>query len=70
MIVQFLKNSRPRTYSERTKIVSYIREWFDLDRNLTPFYTMAKADPLLKWPAQEFYGLRLIGVPDLFEALC
>ncbi|MCH1625249.1 DNA glycosylase [Ferdinandcohnia quinoae] len=51
-------------------IVKYIREWFDLDRDLTPFYKMANSDPLLKIPAQQFYGLRLLGIPDLFEALC
>ena len=70
MIVQFLKGSTPQKQSERDGVVSYIREWFDLDRDLTPFYVLAKADPLLKGPAQKFYGLRVIGVPDLFEALC
>lgn len=70
MIVQFLKDSRPLKQSDREEVVRYIREWFDFDRDLTPFYEMAKADPLLKGPIQEFSGLRLIGVPDLFEALC
>ncbi len=70
MIVQFLKDSRPQNQSDHAAIVLYIRDWFDLDRDLTPFYEMAKADPLLKGPVQEFYGLRVIGVPDLFEALC
>ncbi|MDR7076208.1 DNA-3-methyladenine glycosylase II [Neobacillus niacini] len=70
MIVQFLKDSRPLRQSDREEVVRYIREWFDFDRDLTPFYEMAKADPLLKGPIQEFSGLRLIGVPDLFEALC
>ncbi|WP_066071308.1 DNA-3-methyladenine glycosylase family protein [Neobacillus soli] len=70
MIVQFLNDSRPRNKSERAEIVRYIREWFDLDRDLSPFYEMAKADTLLKGPVAEFFGLRVIGVPDLFEALC
>ncbi|MEH7275405.1 DNA-3-methyladenine glycosylase family protein, partial [Neobacillus vireti] len=70
MIVHFLKDSSPRKQSDREKVIGYIREWFDLDRELTPFYEMATADPLLKKPIQEFSGLRLIGVPDLFEALC
>ncbi len=70
MIVQFLGDSRPHKQTELAEVVRYIREWFDLDRDLTPFYAMAKADPLLKKPVQEFYGLRVIGVPDLFEALC
>ncbi|WP_249366774.1 DNA-3-methyladenine glycosylase family protein [Neobacillus rhizophilus] len=70
MIVQFLKDIRPGNLAECAAVVSYICEWFDLNRDLKPFYEMAKSDPLLKNPVQEFYGLRVIGVPDLFEALC
>lgn len=49
--------------------VRYVREWFDLDRDLTPFYALAASDPLLGPLVQEHDGLRLVGVPDLFEAL-
>ncbi|MFJ6211131.1 DNA glycosylase [Lysinibacillus sp. NPDC092081] len=70
MVVQFLNDSRPIEKWQREEIVKYIYEWFDLDNDLTPFYEMAKADPLLKMPAQKFYGLRVVGIPDLFEALC
>ncbi|MFD1953249.1 DNA-3-methyladenine glycosylase family protein [Paenibacillus thailandensis] len=48
----------------------YVREWFDLDHELQPFYAMADADPLLQGAAGRFRGLRLMGIPDLFEALC
>ncbi|WP_433594814.1 DNA-3-methyladenine glycosylase 2 [Lysinibacillus xylanilyticus] len=70
MVVQFLNESRPSEKWQREEIVKYIHEWFDLDNDLTPFFEMAKADPLLKMPARKFYGLRVIGIPDLFEALC
>ncbi|WP_421052357.1 DNA glycosylase, partial [Lysinibacillus capsici] len=70
MVVQFLNGSRPIEKREREKIATYILEWFDLDNDLTPFYEMANTDPLLQIPAQKFYGLRVIGIPDLFEALC
>lgn len=70
MIVHFLKDYSPDNKAERADIVRYIREWFDLDRDLAPFYELAKGDPLLEAPLQDFYGLRVIGVPDLFEALC
>jgi DNA-3-methyladenine glycosylase II len=70
IVVHFLNNSCPSELWQREEIVKYIREWFDLDTNLTPFYEMAQADPLLKVPVEEFYGLRVIGIPDLFEALC
>lgn len=70
MNVQFLNDSRPIEKWKREEIVNYIHEWFDLKNDLTPFFEMAKTDPLLKMPAQKFYGLRVIGIPDLFEALC
>ncbi|MBG9456344.1 DNA-3-methyladenine glycosylase [Lysinibacillus sphaericus] len=70
MVVQFLNNTRPNEKWKREEIVKYMYEWFDLNNDLTPFYEMANADPLLKMPAQKFYGLRVIGIPDLFEALC
>ncbi len=70
MVVQFLNDSRPIEKWERQEIVTYIQEWFDLDNDLTPFYEMANTDPLLKIPAQKYSGLRVIGIPDLFEALC
>lgn len=50
--------------------VAYVREWFDLERDLAPFYQMAEGDSLLREPSRRFYGLRLLGIPDLFEALC
>ena len=56
MVVQFLNGSRPIEKREREKIATYIIEWFDLDNELTPFYEMANTDPLLKIPAQKFYG--------------
>jgi len=70
MIVQFLGGSKPTEKWERKEVVDYMREWFDLDRDLTPFYKMAKADPLLKKPVEKLFGLRVIGVPNLFETLC
>lgn len=70
MVIQFLNDSKPIEKWKRQEIVTYIHEWFDLDNDLTSFYEMAKADPLLKIPVQKFYGLRVIGIPDLFEALC
>ncbi|WP_419957930.1 DNA glycosylase [Psychrobacillus psychrotolerans] len=47
----------------------YVREWLDLDNDLRPFYEMAKKDNLLYNAVDEFYGLRNIGIPDLFEAI-
>lgn len=70
MIIQFIGESNPTEKWQQQDVANYICEWFDLERDLTPFYKMAKADPLLRKPAEKLFGLRVIGVPNLFEALC
>ncbi|MFJ7953361.1 DNA-3-methyladenine glycosylase 2 [Lysinibacillus sp. NPDC096418] len=57
------------TNSVRGKIAAYICEWFDLERDLSRFYEMASNDKILQPLAQKYYGLRMICMPDLFEAL-
>lgn len=44
--------------------------WFDMETNLKPFYRMAKNDAVLKHIADRYYGLRIVSIPDLFEAIC
>jgi DNA-3-methyladenine glycosylase II len=70
LIVRFLGESVPTNKNLRADVAQYVREWFDLDRDLRPFYDMAKKDLLLGKAVESFYGLRIIGIPDLFEALC
>ncbi|SKD10344.1 DNA-3-methyladenine glycosylase II [Chitinophaga ginsengisegetis] len=50
-------------------IIRYITHWWHLDANLQPFYQYTQTDPLLKGLAEKYNGLRLIGMPDLFEAI-
>jgi DNA-3-methyladenine glycosylase II len=47
----------------------YITRWLHLDADLHPFYDFAATDKVLAPLATRFNGLRLIGIPDLFEAL-
>lgn len=54
----------------RLAAADYIIDWFDLEKNLEPFYKMAAKDMVLWNVVQKHKGLRIIGVPDLFEALC
>jgi DNA-3-methyladenine glycosylase II len=54
----------------RKAVCLYVREWFDLDNDLTGFYDLAARDPLLKNVVKKFYGYRIVGLPDLFESLC
>lgn len=60
---------KPVPHQMKGEIAAYIHDWFDLGTSLTPFYEMAQTDPLLKMPAEQFFGLRVMGIPDLFEAL-
>jgi DNA-3-methyladenine glycosylase II len=53
----------------RKTITQYVREWFDLDTDLKPFYSMAKKDDLLKGLVKDYRGYRIVGQPDLFESL-
>ncbi len=50
-------------------IVAYVSEWFDLDTDLSPFYSLAKKDDVLKPIVKKFHGYRIMGQPDLFESL-
>ncbi|MFB6465505.1 DNA-3-methyladenine glycosylase 2 [Cytobacillus sp. Hz8] len=68
MVVHLL--NRPLNKWEKAGLINYIREWFDLDTDLTQFYEIAQTDQLLHIPVQEHYGLRIIGLSDFFEAIC
>lgn len=56
---------------ERTRelLAAYVREWLDMDRDLTPFYTLLQRDKRLAYMCEEYKGLRLVGIVDVFEAL-
>jgi DNA-3-methyladenine glycosylase II len=51
-------------------LCEYVSEWFDLNRDISPFYQLLSKHQQLAYMQQEFNGLRLIGIPNLFEALC
>jgi DNA-3-methyladenine glycosylase II len=70
MTIRFLGDTIPSRDQIRVAVESYVRDWFDLERDLIPFYELAKNDLLLEKAVDSFFGLRIIGIPDLFEALC
>jgi DNA-3-methyladenine glycosylase II len=53
----------------RELLSAYIREWLDMDRDLTPFYTLLQRDKRLAYMYEAYKGLRLVGIVDVFEAL-
>ncbi len=67
LVIEFL-NGNPSAESKKD-VRQYVREWFDLETDLMPFYAMAAGDRLLAALVRKFYGYRIIGQPDLFESL-
>lgn len=64
--IQILTNPSPEA---KNYIKDYVHEWFDLSTDLTPFYSLAKKDEVLKSIVKKFHGYRIMGQPDLFESL-
>ena len=60
---------RVPSLSAYEEIAAYIGEWFDLHQELSHFYQMASQDPVLQPLTKKYQGLRIMGIPDLFEAL-
>ncbi|MFZ6009051.1 MAG: DNA-3-methyladenine glycosylase family protein [Bacteroidota bacterium] len=67
LILEFL-NGTPAA-NGKAFVKNYVTEWFDLETDLRPFYTMASGDKLLKDLIKKFYGYRIMGQPDLFESI-
>ncbi|MGX5820645.1 DNA-3-methyladenine glycosylase family protein [Chitinophaga lutea] len=55
--------------AQRGGIARYVTRWLHLDGDMGAFYEFAATDGLLKSLVQDYSGLRLIGIPDLFEAI-
>ncbi|MEK0316566.1 DNA-3-methyladenine glycosylase family protein [Cohnella sp. 56] len=69
LVVKFLGAASELADELAPAAAAYIRDWLDLDTELTPFYRLAAADPILAAAVETHRGLRLIGIPDLYEAL-
>ena len=67
LCIDFL-TPRPKK-SIRALVAKYVWQWFDLDTDLGPFYRMAEKDPVLRNIAGNLYGLRILRIADLFEAI-
>jgi len=66
LTINILNKSNP---NEAT-LKAYVSEWFDTTPDLAPFYELLAKEKDLAYMVKEYYGLRLIGIPDLFESLC
>lgn len=69
LVVTFLGAASELADELAPAAAGYIRDWLDLDTELEPFYRLAAADPILAAAVETHRGLRVIGIPDLYEAL-
>jgi DNA-3-methyladenine glycosylase II len=49
---------------------AYVLDWFDLERDIQPFYQLLESQKQTESFSKKYHGLRLIGIVDLFESLC
>lgn len=52
------------------KIKAFVTDWFDLNTDLKAFYEKLNQDTNLSFLSKNYEGLRLMNIPNLFEALC
>ena len=50
-------------------IIQFVKDWLEPTYDLKPFYELLQNEPKLSYMTSRYAGLRLIGIPDLFEAL-
>jgi DNA-3-methyladenine glycosylase II len=55
--------------TEKDMVQRYVREWFDMNRDIAPFYRLLSSHPVLGYMAGDFRGLRVMNIPNVFEAL-
>lgn len=53
----------------QSTVTSFCGAWWDLDRDLSPFYEAFQDDPVLSESILQNEGARIVGFPDVFEAL-
>ena len=54
---------------DEKQVEAFLRRWWDLDRDMALFYQQFADDDLLKDSIVANRGARIVGFPDLFEAL-
>lgn len=68
LIVEIL-NDVVLSPSNIERLITFVAEWFDLATDLSSFYELGKNNQILAPLIEGLYGLRLIRIPDFFEAI-
>ncbi len=69
LIVRY-DNQKANQKINQDEIKHHVSDWFDLGRDISGFYTLLASHPQTKSFPKNYRGLRLMGIVDLFEALC
>lgn len=67
--LQISIHSEDKSQKNVDLVKKYTSDWFDLESDLGLFYETSQNDSVLASICEKFYGLRMIGMPDLFESL-
>jgi len=65
-----VSTNRKSTATDIKEIREYVTDWFDLKRDISDFYHLLNSYHETKDFSKNYFGLRLMGIVDLFEALC
>lgn len=57
------------TEGEAVAVQEFVSDWFDVSTELQEFYSLGAKDEVLKEVVKKFQGLRLVGMPDFYEAI-
>ena len=57
------------TANSRQAIEGFVLKWFDMHRDLKPFYEL-NVNLNTNWLTEGYEGLRLVMIPNFFEAMC
>jgi len=56
--------------SDEKEVEAYVIDWFDINRDIQPFYQLLDTQKQTTKFSKKYHGLRLMGIVDLFESLC
>jgi DNA-3-methyladenine glycosylase II len=51
------------------EVVNFVRDWLDVDRDLSAFYSLLRKDADLSHFPDAYRGFHIVGIPDLFETI-
>lgn len=67
--LQLTALSDPVNTDHLEEAIRYVDDWLGLQMNIDEFYQLAEGDDLLRPLARKYRGLRIVQIPELFEAL-